>query len=99
MTALPDMTMEKLRNLEILTHKDKLEEISDRASKEYSNSKIMQKMKEEWEPLEFTCHEVPGKDSYILSGEAVEIIQTILDDHIIKTQTMKGSPFAKFMIE
>lgn len=61
--------------------------------------KIMEKMEKDWEPLEFTCKEVPDKESYILDGEAVEAIQTILDDHIIKTQTMKGSPFAKFMFE
>jgi len=59
----------------------------------------MSKMKDEWGPLEFTCAEVAGKDSFILSGEAVELIQATLDDHIIKTQTMKGSPFAKFMIK
>jgi len=58
----------------------------------------MTKMKDEWQPLEFSCVSVPGKDSYILSGEALEILETVLDDHIIKTQTMKGSPFAKFML-
>jgi dynein heavy chain len=61
--------------------------------------KIMEKMEEAWEPLEFTCKEVPDKESYILDGEAVELIQNTLDDHIIKTQTMKGSPFAKFMFD
>ena len=45
----------------------------------------MQSMKEAWEPLEFTCKPVPDKESYILDGEAVELIQTTLDDHIIKT--------------
>ena len=61
-------------------------------------------MKEEWAPLEFTCNKCEGKDwkgapQYIISGEAVEAIQTALDDHVIKTQTMKGSPFAKFMLD
>lgn len=34
----------------------------------------MSKMNEEWEPLEFTAVDCPGKDSYILAGEAVENI-------------------------
>lgn len=61
--------------------------------------KTMKKMRDDWEPLEFACRAVPDKESYILDGEAVELIQTTLDDHIIKTQTMKGSPFAKFMLD
>jgi dynein heavy chain len=92
------MTLQSLRNYDVEKFKDKLEEISERASKEYSNHKTMAKMKDDWGPLEFTCQEVQGKDSYILNGEAIELIQTTLDDHIIKTQTMKGSPFAKFML-
>jgi dynein heavy chain len=56
-------------------------------------------MQEEWKPLNFGCITVEGKDSYILNGEDIELIQTVLDDHIIKTQTMKGSPFAKFMYD
>jgi hypothetical protein len=31
-------------------------------------------MKDDWEPLEFTCRAVPDKESYILDGEAVELI-------------------------
>ena len=85
--------------MSIQNYVEVLEEISDKASKEWSNEKTMKKMTEEWEPLEFTAVECPGKDSYILAGDAVEAIQAALDDHIIKTQTMKGSPYAKFMLE
>lgn len=49
-------------------------------------------------PLEFTCKDWKGF-SFIIDGEAVELLQTVLDDHLIKTQTMKGSPFAKFQLE
>lgn len=64
--------------------KETLEEISDRASKEFTNKNIMKKMKEEWQELSFDCKMLPGKESFILNGEAVELIQTALDDHIIK---------------
>jgi dynein heavy chain, axonemal len=75
-----------------------VEDISDTASKEYTNSNTMARMKEDWKELEFTTVEMDGKSSPILAGEAVEVLQQALDDHIIKTQTMKGSPFAKFML-
>ena len=90
--------MDYLKNLRITDKKAEIEEISETASKEYGNLKTMAKMQEDWEPLEFACRAVPEKESYILDGESIELIQTILDDHIIKTQTMKGSPFAKFML-
>ena len=92
------MNIQTLRNYDVEKQKDRLEDISERASKEYGNHKTMAKMKEDWNPVTYECLTVAGKDSYILSGEAVELIQTTLDDHIIKTQTMKGSPFAKFML-
>lgn len=46
----------------------------------------------DWQPLKW---ETKGfKDTFILDGEAVENITVVLDDHLIKTQTMKGSPYA-----
>ena len=91
---------EKLRTLitlKIEKYKDKLEEISETASKEFSNERTLKKMAEDWEPMEFTCKEYRG--SFILEGEAIELITALLDDHIIKAQTMKGSPFAKVFLE
>jgi len=80
------------------SYKDALENVADTASKEYSNLNTMKKMKDEWIPLEFTPKDWKGF-SYILDGEAVEILQQALDDHLIKTQTMKGSPFARFQYD
>ena len=77
--------------------KDKLEEISETATKEYSNERTLNKMNEDWAPMQFLCKEYRG--SFILEGEAIELITALLDDHIIKAQTMKGSPFAKVFLD
>jgi dynein heavy chain len=59
-----DATVEELIKYDILLahKKDQIEEISDKASKEDGNRKTMVKMKDEWEPLEFTCNECAGKE-------------------------------------
>jgi hypothetical protein len=44
----------------------------------------MGKMKNEWGELRFETLPVDGKNAPILAGEAIELIQTTLDDHIIK---------------
>jgi len=74
-----------------------LEEIADTATKEFSNEKTLATMKKDWEPIEFVTKEM--RSTYILEGENIELIQQTLDDHMIKTQTMKGSPFAKVFID
>ena len=68
-----------------------LEEIADTASKEYANERNLAGMKSDWEPIQFATKEFRGTG--ILTGEAVELLQQSLDDHLIKTQTMKGSPY------
>jgi dynein heavy chain len=69
-----------------------IEEISDVAQKEHSNQTLLHNMYADWVPLRWECKEF--KDTFILDGEAVENITVVLDDHLIKTQTMKGSPYA-----
>jgi hypothetical protein len=50
----------------------KLEEISDTASKEFKNERLLRTMKNDWEPAEFGCKIY--KDTFILDGEAIDLV-------------------------
>jgi dynein heavy chain len=58
---LEDMNIRSLQNYSVEQHKDRLEEISERASKEFGNHRTMTKMKDDWEPLLYECLAVAGK--------------------------------------
>ncbi|KAJ7305844.1 hypothetical protein JRQ81_010210 [Phrynocephalus forsythii] len=91
----PDETTSLMNMLEYGLSKfiDKLEPIGAAASKEYSLEKNMEKMKSEWTNICFSFVKYRDTDTSILS--AIDDIQLLLDDHIVKTQTMCGSPFIK----
>ncbi|KAI3358460.1 hypothetical protein L3Q82_014895 [Scortum barcoo] len=91
----PDVNSSLLNMLDLGLSKysHKLEEIGASASKEYSLEKSMDKMKNEWAELRFSF--IPYRDAGTKILSAVDDIQVILDDHIIKVQTMRGSPFIK----
>ena len=69
-----------------------LEGEADFAFRQYTMYNNLQDMKKAWEPLMFDTVEWKGV-SYILTGDAVELLSEKLDEHIIKTQSMRGSPF------
>ncbi|CAF4707914.1 unnamed protein product, partial [Rotaria sp. Silwood2] len=86
-----DTNLNKIIEMDIIQHIPKLEQISEAASKEFSLEKAMEKMKKDWLNIEFSIIPYRETGTYVLS--AVDDIQLLLDDHIVKTQTMKGSPY------
>ncbi|GCB71663.1 hypothetical protein scyTo_0001655 [Scyliorhinus torazame] len=88
-----DTTLQQMLEFGLANFSERLEEIGVAASKEYSLEKALVKMKTEWVDLTFTFTKYRDTNISILS--AVDDIQVLLDDHVIKTQTMRGSPFIK----
>ncbi|KAF5404423.1 hypothetical protein PHET_02178 [Paragonimus heterotremus] len=72
---------------------DQLEEVGAAAAKEHQLETTMAKMKEEWRLMRFEL--LPYRDTGISILSAIDDIQVLLDDHIIKAQTMRNSPYIK----
>ncbi|XP_069761611.1 dynein axonemal heavy chain 3 isoform X2 [Narcine bancroftii] len=88
-----DTALQEMLELGLEKFLEELEEIGVAASKEYSLEKALAKMKAEWANCTFNFTNYRDTNVSILS--AVDDIQVLLDDHIIKIQTMHGSPYIK----
>eukprot|EP00818_Percolomonas_sp_WS_P004750 CAMPEP_0117444502 /NCGR_PEP_ID=MMETSP0759-20121206/5277_1 /TAXON_ID=63605 /ORGANISM="Percolomonas cosmopolitus, Strain WS" /LENGTH=4349 /DNA_ID=CAMNT_0005236577 /DNA_START=155 /DNA_END=13203 /DNA_ORIENTATION=- len=83
LTNLIDMNLDKYLN--------EIQEISDYASKEYAIELNLEKMEAAWKSVEFSLE--PVSDSFKIVD--VDEIQTLLDEQIILTQSMRASPYVK----
>ena len=57
---------------------------------------MLDKMENEWVNLKFVLIKWKNRNVTILQGQSVEDIQSLLDDHTIKAQTIRANPNIKF---
>ncbi|XP_043080221.1 dynein axonemal heavy chain 12 [Puntigrus tetrazona] len=86
-------TLRKILKQNLNPYLELFENISAGASKEFALERAMQNMLEVWDTVSFHYH--PYRDTGVSILSSVDEIQTMLDDQIVKTQTMRGSPFIK----
>lgn len=88
-----NLTLQKILDMNLDQFIDQFEGISEAATKENALEKTMLKMEKDWVDLNFTIN--PYKDTGTFVVAAVDDIQLTLDDHIMKSMTMKNSPYIK----
>ncbi|XP_068632055.1 dynein axonemal heavy chain 3 [Battus philenor] len=89
----PGTTLADMVDQGIHVFTSQLEEIEQYARKEYSLEQALVKMKEEWVGVKFEI--MPYRDTGVGVLTGLDDIQQLLDDHILKSQTMRGSPYVK----
>ncbi|XP_062929153.1 dynein axonemal heavy chain 3-like [Mobula hypostoma] len=90
-TPEENTSLSDILQLGLERHLEDLSDISSQATKEYSLEKALSKMQRDWKEVNFTF--VHYKDSGIEIMAPLDDVQVLLEDHIVKTTTMKGSPF------
>ncbi|CUT98907.1 dynein heavy chain [Echinococcus multilocularis] len=83
----------KLIDLGLEEFLPRLEEIASAAAKEHKLEVALHKMKSDWAAMRFEL--LPYRDTGVCILSAVDDIQVLLDDHVIKAQTMHNSPYIK----
>ncbi|KAH8242116.1 hypothetical protein KR026_003917, partial [Drosophila bipectinata] len=84
-------TLKDMIDVDIMSILPQLEEIANAAGKEYDLNNGLRIMQSDWKDVMFEIIQYRDSDTHILAS--IDDIQTLLDDHIMRTQAMKRSPF------
>lgn len=84
-------TLKEMIDIDIMSILPEVEEIANAAGKEYDLSLGLRNMTNDWKDVCLDVIQYRDSDTHLLAS--VDDIQTLLDDHIMRTQAMKRSPF------
>lgn len=88
-------TLQDVYSFELMMHEQTLMRVSEIASKEYAIETMLNKMKKDWEPVNWNVKAYKKTNCFVVGKEAVDEIQELLDDHTLNTQSLSFSPFKK----
>jgi dynein heavy chain len=91
---MENFTLNRFMSAEInlQEHLDVIQNVAERASKEYAIETSLMRMKNEWERVVFDCKDqFRATGTFVLKG--ADVVSTLLDEHIVMTQAMQFSPF------
>ncbi|XP_050489875.1 dynein axonemal heavy chain 7-like isoform X6 [Bombus huntii] len=95
------MTLAKILDYGLADYVTKFEGISEAATKEGSLERALVRMHLDWAEITFIVNPYRDTGTYVIAS--IDDIQLLLDDHLIKAQTMKNSlyikPFEKETLE
>ena len=74
-------------------------EISKQASTEYKLQQMLNRIEEEWKDRKFELLSWKNTDILIFAGVAFEDIQMMLDESVLRIQTIRSDPGVKFIEE
>merc|ERR1712023_349221 len=76
---------------------DEIQEVCVAAEKEYGLERALQAMKDEWSNVQFEVKAYKDTGTAVVGG--IDEIIALLDDHLLKTQTMRGSMYIRAIEE
>ncbi len=88
-----ELTLQGLLDSDIGHHVEFMNEVCAVAEKEYSLESILCSMREEWKTVELEIKPHKELGTFLLHN--ADGITALLDDHIIKTQTIQGNSYVK----
>ncbi|KAK3267509.1 hypothetical protein CYMTET_23939 [Cymbomonas tetramitiformis] len=88
-----DFSVKDLIELNVMGKMEEVQRISTNASKEHSLENALVKMVEDWNGIEFKTIAYKDTGTFTLGG--TDDMQALLDDQIVKIQSMRASPFIK----
>ncbi|XP_070580015.1 dynein axonemal heavy chain 1-like isoform X2 [Ptychodera flava] len=87
------LTFSKCLEMKLQDHIDVIAKVAEVAGKEYSIEQALDKMENEWKPVNFEIISYKDTGTYIMKGS--DECTQLLDDHIVMTQSMSFSPYKK----